>query len=31
VIAEAAARAPRVDPRRLRNDLDALADPSIDA
>ena len=29
-IAEAAGRAPRVDARRLRADLDALVDPSID-
>lgn len=27
VIAEAAARAPRIDPARLRADLDAVADP----
>lgn len=31
VIAAAAARAPRVDARRLRVDLDAVADPSLDA
>jgi prevent-host-death family protein len=29
-IAEAARRAPRVDARRLRADLDAVVDPSID-
>jgi antitoxin (DNA-binding transcriptional repressor) of toxin-antitoxin stability system len=30
VIADAARRAPRVDADRLRADLDAVADPSID-
>lgn len=30
VIAAAAARAPRVDARRLRADLDAVADPFVD-
>jgi prevent-host-death family protein len=30
VIADAARRAPRVDARRLRADLDAVADPSAD-
>ncbi len=30
VIADAARRAPRVDFRRLRADLDAVADPSVD-
>lgn len=29
VIADAARRAPRVDARRLRADLDAVADPSV--
>jgi prevent-host-death family protein len=30
VIADAARRAPRVDAHRLRADLDAVADPSVD-
>jgi prevent-host-death family protein len=31
VIEEAARRAPRIDARRFRNDLDAIVNPSVDA